>query len=161
MENKKLFKYLKKLKEIEPESDFLKRSRSEILAEARPSFYAVPLFYSKKYLIPVSLSLVFLLFVGVVYFLKSGPDLSIASAETIIKEFEGMPINITLKNIKYDKEINNTIEKAVSIIAKNKSAVFNTEELILNSEIENINTSSVSNNNQEKIEELLNKILND
>lgn len=156
--DKKLIEQLNKLREIQPEENFLLNSKREILAvnfdsEKKSVFVFKPLGVTLRN--GVAILFVFVLvFVSVLHFLKP-QELPIASAETLKSELESMPVNIVLQSINYSAQIDNTIDKTIMAITTNKAV--HIDKVVLEQELSTINDATLQENNN--IDELLEKIV--
>jgi len=153
-----IIQQLKKLRNIEPEREFLVKSKNVILL----SNINQPKFFLRKYAgwLSLSFAVFCLVLIFIVYPIRKS-SLPIASAETLSREFEDLSINITLKNVNYSQNMNQTINSAISAIANNKAA--HLDHIVLEQEfqkIENNNSSSTNQTSTDQIDNLLNQILN-
>jgi hypothetical protein len=88
---------------------------------AHPSYqFALPRFNVWS-LSGAGLSVALLLVIVIMPFAFPQPSLSASlNAETIIKEFSNLPINIQLKEITYEQKVNQTITSAISEVSDTK-----------------------------------------
>lgn len=149
MNNTKL--QLKKLSTITPDREFVLRARQAVLRAhtpmAHPSYqFALPRFNVWS-LSGAGLSVALLLVIVIMPFAFPQPSLSASlNAETIIKEFSNLPINIQLKEITYEQKVSQTITSAISEVSDTKIQHLNTSILQTEQEqamLPEISTSSV------------------
>ncbi len=150
-----IIKQLKKLREIEPDGDFLNRSRSFIVSYEKPGTSVRLRSYFAAW--AASFAVIFLIVLGYVFLPTKNNSLPIASAETLTNELQGMNVNLTLEEMSYNNEVNQTINSAISEITNNKAPHLNGG--ILQSESSKVDSaSSVGSSQDSKINELLDQI---
>ncbi len=148
-----LKKQLKRFRTIEPDESFLRGSKALIFSFEKKRNFTV-----KTYLVAwaASFALVFLVILGYVFIPTRGNVLPLASAETLNRELADMNINITLQEVSYNNEVNQTINNAISAITSNKAPHLNGD--VLQSESAKITSSTVTDQSS-KIDNLLNQVL--
>lgn len=150
---------LKQLRAIQPDRDFAIRAKFEILAPARTQGFSFPKFSIHRNMVlawsGVGLTALLLLVVMIPLFFPK-PTLSASlSTETLINEYGSLPINIQLKEIKYDQAVNQTISSAITEVSNTKTKHLNSN--ILSSEAQKATVKSVDTKN---VDALLNQAIN-
>lgn len=153
---------LKRLKTIEPDRDFAIRAKYAVLSPrgTQHSSFALPqLPFVRNSLwawAGAGLSAALLLVVIILPFAFPKPTLSASlSPEDLINEYGGLPINIQLKEIKYDQTVNQTISSAITEVSDTKTKHLNSA--IINSEA---NNASLNDTNAKNVDALLNQVIN-
>lgn len=151
---------LKQLRTIEPDRAFAIRAKYEILAPAKSQGLSLfpKLNIHRNVLLAWSgagLTAVLLFVVTIPLFFPK-PTLSASlSTETLMNEYGSLPINIQLKEIKYDQAVNQTIASAITEVSNTKTKHLNST--ILNSEAQKATIKSVETKN---VDTLLNQAIN-
>lgn len=156
--NQNFPRQLKRLKNIEPDSAFLMRSRATILSLEKGG----KRFFLGTYLTAgaASFALIALLILGVVFMPGLVPGkkagVPIASAETLNNELKGMSINIALGEVNYNNQVNQTIDNTITAITSNKAPHLNSE--VLQSESSKLSAGVSATSTDSQINSLLNQI---
>jgi len=152
----KIIKQLKMLKTIEPEEEFLTKSKLLLLAKITEEKIEKDSLLRKYFRLSfagaLALFLIFFLFIG--QMLKN-KELPIASADTLSKEFENLSIKFELENINYSTEANKTIAKTIKIITNEPG--INLDSGIIEKELKIIDSTTSSDYTE--IDNLLNDLL--
>lgn len=152
--NQDLIKQLKKFREIEPDAEFLRKSRLTLLSYERQRKFS---FGSYLAAWSVSFALVFIIVLGYVFLPVKSEQIPVASAETLHSELDNMNVNITLKEINYNTEVNQTIDNTLSEIVTNKASHLNAG--ILESEGSGLVNQNATTSQSSQINQLLNQVL--
>lgn len=154
---------LKRLKTIEPDRDFAIRAKYAVLSSAHSahrSSFAFPQFSFARNSVAwvgAGLSAALLLVAIILPFAFPKPSLSASlSPEDLINEYGSLPINIQLKEIKYDQTVNQTISSAITEVSDTKTKHLNSD--IINSEAKNASLNDASST--KNVENLLNQVIN-
>ena len=121
-----LIEYLKSLKSIQPDKDFLKRSRNLILAYPKKPSYAFHIkngiFNTARFSLAISLMALMLLVLGGKIFPKQNIFVASLNNKNLVKESLKANINIQLAELKYYKETTAQVTLALNeIINKQQS----------------------------------------
>ncbi len=148
-----ILEQLKDLKRIAPDPDFAARTKRLILATSAPRrpfgiFAAWP---------KVALGAAVLAALVLVIEAPGAPKaVPIASAEALNNEFTNLSINIELKQVSYNQDVNQTIASAISEITTNKLSHLN--PAVLQAESAGLNPGVPASD--PKIDDLLNQVTN-
>lgn len=117
---------IKNLKSIEPESDFLARSKSVILASPQksPYFFTARNTFNHLFKVSFALGLMVLMILAVSGRLVSNTNSFVASVNNrqLNRELSGVDFNIQLAQVKYHKEVNDQVNLALIEIINNGQA---------------------------------------
>lgn len=148
---KNVAQQLHSLKLIEPESAFAKRSRSLILSQkSGPKTFGLPAWIWAGALAAVLLS--FSLYNLIYYAPKT--VLSSFDSEGLKQEFNGLSINIQLKEISYQQSVNQAIASALTEIGDNQTRHLNPS--LLEAEKSGADLENLTN---PEIDDLLNQLV--
>ncbi|MFA6407502.1 MAG: hypothetical protein WCV80_02230 [Candidatus Paceibacterota bacterium] len=125
---------LKKLKYIEPDHGFVLRARNEIFAGSKPAFsmpsrmptFAIPMWALSG--AALTALLVGVSFIVPMMFPRPAFSASL-NMNTLATEYGSLPINIQLKEIKYEQSMNQAVASAISEVSDTKTQHLNTELL--------------------------------
>ncbi|MEK7089384.1 MAG: hypothetical protein AAB920_01040 [Patescibacteria group bacterium] len=163
----KLKAQLRQLRTIEPDRDFAIRAKYAILSDRRDargfSFalpkFSLPSLFARNAVLAWSgagLTVALLLLVIVLPLAFARPTLSASlSPETLISEYGNLPINIQLKEIKYDQIVSQTISSAITEVSDTKTKHLNSD--LINEEAQN---ALFSNASTTSVDALLNQVIN-
>ena len=151
---------LKQLRAIEPDRDFAIRAKFEILAPTKSRGFSLfpKLNIHRNVMLAWSgagLTVMLLLVIAVPLFFPKPSMSASLSTETLINEYGNLPINIQLKEIKYDQTVNQTISSAITEVSNTKTKHLNSD--ILSSEAQNATIKNVETQN---VDALLNQAIN-
>ena len=150
---------LKLLRAIEPDRNFAIRAKFEILAPTRSRSFSFPTFAIHRNAIlawsGAGLTAILLFVVAIPLFFPKPSMSASLSTETLINEYGSLPINIQLKEIKYDQTVNQTISSAITEVSNTKTKHLNSD--ILSSEAQKATMKSVTTTN---VDALLNQAIN-
>lgn len=158
-----LQRQLKLLRAIEPDRDFALRAKMEILRTAPnetrgislPSFIRTlrtPAFAWSGF----ALTAVLIVVVVGTPILFPKPTMSASlSADTLLEEYNSLPINIQLKEISYDQTVNQTVSSAISEVSDTKTKHLNSE--LINSEANKVAPVDATTSN---VDSLLDQAIN-
>ncbi len=152
--NQDLIRQLKSLRNIEPDAGFLRKSRAVIVSHEKQKKFG---FGSYLAAWSVSFALVFLIILGYVFLPVKNEQIPVASAETLHNELDNMNVNITLKEISYNTEVNQTIDNTLSEIVTNKASHLNAG--ILESESSGLAGQGTTTSQSHQINQLLDQVL--
>jgi len=167
MTEKKLIKILSELKNIEPESDYSKKSRALLLSLIKPengprfiTFNFIRSVFDFLRIVAVTafgIVLLFTIFSGVSYVNKNFspiflPGLDQKSIMTEADEINNS-INVTLKEITYLDDSTAATNKQIDQVANNKN------NKKISTEVNEITSTSTNSKYDQKIDDLLNKAL--
>lgn len=121
----KLKSQLKHLRTIEPDRDFAIRTKFAILTDRRDTRHfslMLPKFsFTRNSVLAwggAGLTIALLLIVVILPLAFAKPTLSASlSPDTLISEYGNLPINIQLKEIKYDQTVSQTIASAITEVS--------------------------------------------
>ncbi|MDO8557075.1 MAG: hypothetical protein Q7R98_01275 [Candidatus Jorgensenbacteria bacterium] len=157
---------LKKLSAIEPDREFVARSRGHFMVQrkvhatlAAPSVTGARTF-SFPFVFPQMKLAGAFAFLGLLVFLLTPfifqtPQLSALSADAINREYDNMSINIQLNEISFDQNAHQTIATAITEITDMKTKHLSSQ--ILESEVKDITTVS---DEVDQVDAMLNQIIN-
>ena len=160
----KLKAQLKQLRTIEPDRDFAIRAKYAILADRRDAHhfsFALPKFsFTRNSMLAWSgagLTVALLLIVIILPLAFAKPTLSASlSPETLISEYGNLPINIQLKEIKYDQTVSQTISSAITEVSDTKTKHLNSDVINLEAQ----NASLMNDASTTSVDALLNQVIN-
>lgn len=145
---------LKRFRKIEPDQAFLRKSRVLILSLGKEK--KINFFRSYVTAWAASFAVVFLLVLGYLFIPAQSGQVPIASAETLNKELNDMNVNITLSEVSYNNQINQTINNTLSAVVSNKAPHLNSD--VLQSESQKI-TGAAGSSTSAEVNDLLNQVL--
>jgi hypothetical protein len=159
----KLKAQLKHLRTIEPDRDFAIRAKFAILSDRRDAHhfpFVLPKFsFTRNAVLAWSgagLTVALLLIVVILPLAFAKPTLSASlSPETLINEYGNLPINIQLKEIKYDQTVSQTISSAITEVSDTKTKHLNLD--LINIEAESAIQDDASTTS---VDALLNQVIN-
>jgi len=143
---------LKKLKGIQPDPDFIRRSKSVIIAlHPHPA--------AMRFRVPFSLfwagaMAVVLLLAVVIFPAEQSVSISSLNPDRLAQELNDLDINVQLKEIKYYQTSNQEIALAINEIGDTRTRHLNSA--LLESELENVETQTATN---PEIDQLLDEVI--
>ncbi len=123
---------LKQLKAITPDRDFAARAKLQILGGERPAIVTLPHFsMSRSSWAWIGAGLSIALIAVVMMIPLAFPEQTYASLDVgnIANEYGNLPINIQLKEISYEQNVNRTIATALTEVSDTKATHLNAEIL--------------------------------
>lgn len=153
-----IIKQLKKLRAVEPDAEFVRRSRSLLFREATPVLAAFPFAsVTRRQWNMLGLAAGFaLLMIAILspFTLGDRHTLSALSAEAINREFDNLSINVQLEEMTFNENARDTIASAITEITDNKTQHLSSQ--LLETEIESFDIPA---EDSDEINELLREIL--
>ena len=154
--HQEIIQQLKKLNAIEPDAEFVRRSRNHIVSMKNEPAFAFPSFsfFPRLSLVGAFVFAGLLLAIFYPFSFSSNQTFSALSAEAINREFDNLSINMQLNEIKFDQNAHQTIAAAIMEITDMKTQHLSSQIL----ESENVGMTIDETGNQ--IDELLNQVIN-
>lgn len=151
--HEEIIKQLKTLREINPDSGFVSRTRRNFSSPtSTPS--RVILLFSWKYI--GAFAMIIIMVFAIPLFFMPEQTLASLDSETISKEIHTLPINVQLEEIRYNDSVQNTISDAISEASNTDTSHLNTSLL----EKEGSSSLQTKNNEIEKnVDDLLNEVI--
>ncbi len=158
MLNNQLIEQLKRLKTIEPDPIFKERGRVLILARTKklaPRFrFSLPILTWSG----VFAAVVIILTIATADLAKPKEALSSSfDSKKLNEEFSNLNVNIQLNEIKYQQNVNQTINSALTEISQTQAKHLN--QSILQKEASDLDFSSETQSKSQQIDQLLDNVL--
>ena len=151
--HEEIIKQLKTLKNVTPDTGFISRTRKNFILPIQSSKQAFSLF-SWQYA-SVFAAILIVIFALPFFFIPE-PTLASLDSETISKEVHALPINIQLKEVRYDESVQNTISDAIS--EASNTDINHLNKSLLEKE-KNLSLQTKNNEIEKNVDDLLNEVI--